>query len=257
MRAKNGVGLGVLALLFLLGSGMGRIVGQEDPKRAERQKGADLAQELEQARAELQKARQEAQEQRQIAAKERDRAEQALQEARRQADLAQQAAAEARAKAEAALRDAERALIQAKQEQADRAQAEHARYLALLAQAEKERAQKAAKGKGVKAPDVKAALAELDKEKATILQKFEQARADLATQLHVLEAQQKQDLAVVEARRAELLGQAKEKPPKTAGATNGSGKLDQILERLDAIEKRLDRIEQAKPQGKPKPRNPE
>jgi hypothetical protein len=91
-----------------------------------------------------------------------------------------------------------------------------------------------------RSPDLKAAIAELDREKAAILQKFQDERARL-------EAAQKQALAAVEARKAELLGRPKERPRKRPDQAGGAEKLDKILERLDAIEKRLDRIEKGKP----------
>jgi colicin import membrane protein len=247
MKAMNLICLGVATLLLILGLGLGNVAGQQgDARPPEGQKGADLARDLEKARVELQKARQEIEELRQIAAKERARAEQATQEARRQAEAAQQAEAEARKRAEAARREVEQALIQARQEQADLAQAEKARYLAAIAQAEKELAQKAGKGKAL---DVNAALADLDREKAAVLQKFDNARAELAKQMEALESHQRQVLAHIETRKAELLGKVKEKPQKKPSQPRGGDKLDKILDRLDAVEKRLDRIEKGKPQG--------
>ncbi len=217
MRAMCGVGLGMLAFLLAFGPGAGNVAARQgNVKPPEGPKGADLVKELDKVRAELQKARQEAEEQRKIAAQERERAEQIR-------------------------REIEQALIQAKEE------AEKARYLAQVALAEKEFAQKVGKEKAL---DVKAALEQLDREKAAVLKKFEVARANLARQLQMLDVQQKQILTDIEARKGELLGRAKEKP-------GGEAKLDTILQRLDALEKRLDRIEKGKPQGPKKSKKKE
>jgi hypothetical protein len=244
MRATSGVGLGVLALLLVLGSGMGRLVGQQgDAKPPENPNVVDLVRELEKVRAEAQKARQEAEELRKIATQERARAIQAIQEATDQAHAAKKAQVEALERAEAARREVERALGEADE------QLKAARYGALIEQARAERSRKAGADKGGQPADVKAALAELEKEKAAILQKYREQRAVLAKQLQGLEAQEKATLAQVEARRGEMLGRFKEKA-RTAPAPEGAeGKLDKILDRLDAIEKRLDQIEKGKPKG--------
>ncbi len=229
MTAKKGIAFGGLVLLFILGTGVGGTVGQPGDAPPPEGRAADRTGRLEKARAESQEARQDAAEQRQVAARERAGAQQVI---------------EALKRAEAALQDAELTLIQAKQD------AVKSRYLDALAQEGQGHAQKADKEK---APDVKAALAELDREEAGMLQKYQEDRTVLFRHLQRLEVSRKQALADIEMRRAGLLGKS-----KMAGTTPGNAtKLDAILERLDAIEAHLDRMEnerartQERPQSKP------
>jgi hypothetical protein len=205
MRVKSCIGWCALALLFLVGSGVGPTVGQQDAKRGS---GKPKVDELERVKLELEKTRAEVEELRRIAAQERDRAEQALQEARKQA--------------EAARREVEQALMRAEEEMAK------GRALARPGPAEQY---------------IQAVVAQLDREKTMVLEKIKQDRAQLASQMKALEVQEKQVLADFEVKKGELLQQAKQHPGKTPGHAGSAELLDKILQRLDAIEKRLDRME--------------
>jgi hypothetical protein len=182
-------------------------------------KEADLAKRLEVALKEAAQAKAEAQELRDRLERERKRADQATQEALAQRDAAQAAEALARRQAEQARAAVEAALLEA---------------------------QKAQQGTQKVPPRGKApeealarALADLEREKAKVMDQFALRRAELQKQQNILEVEQQEVLAALEQKAKALRQAGAGRPPAERD------KLDQVLERLEKIEQRLGQLEKS------------
>jgi hypothetical protein len=217
MNSRHPFGTALMALLLTSVTAMvlpGKALAQAPTKEA------DLAKRLEVALKEAAQAKAEADELRARLEQERKRADQAAQEARAQRDAAQAAEAQARRQLEQARAAAEAALLEAQKAQ---------------------QATQKAPPRG-KAPEeaLARALADLEREKAKVMDQFALRRAELQKQQNILDEEQQQVLAALE-QKAKALRQAGAGHPPAE-----RDKLDQVLERLERIEKRLDQLEKSK-----------
>lgn len=236
----------VLAALLLIGvTGLvlpARSEAQQSRRKEKPKKEVDLAKRLEEAQKALEKAKAEADQLRLLLEKERKRAVVAEREALTQRDVAQNAEAEARQQAEQARQEAEKAF----QEARDALRRATSQENLQPAQKARDKGREKAGPTGAQVRTEQAALVELERERAKVLDLFNRQREELTGQLKRLEAEQHKALAELEA-KADQLRRAQGRQTEPGRVPAPQDKLDQILERLDRMEKRLNQLERNRP----------